>query len=79
MFHPNIYANGSICLDLLKKDWNPSFDIYAILNSIRILLGEPNPNSPANHIAAELYQNNEKEYIRRVKQVVEESMEEEEE
>lgn len=73
MFHPNIYADGSICLDLLKKDWNPSYDIYAVLNSIRILLGEPNPSSPANNVAAELYQQNQKEYNRRVKLIIEES------
>lgn len=60
MFHPNIYKDGSICLDMLKKDWNPSYDTYAVLSSIRILLGEPNPSSPANNIAAELYQNNRK-------------------
>lgn len=76
MFHPNIYANGSICLDLLKKDWNPSYDVFAILNSIRILLGEPNPNSPANHVAAEMYQKDEKEYRRVVRRVIEESFEE---
>lgn len=52
MFHPNVYKDGSICLDMLKKDWNPSYDIYAVLNSIRILLGEPNPSSPANNVAA---------------------------
>lgn len=52
MFHPNIYKDGSICLDMLKKDWNPSYDTYAVLSSIRILLGEPNPSSPANNIAA---------------------------
>ena len=67
MFHPNIYNDGSICLDMLKSDWNPSYDVFGILTTIRTLLGSPNPNSPANGVAAQLYSSNEKEYNRRVK------------
>ena len=48
MFHPNIYADGSICLDILQNQWSPIYDISAILTSIQSLLCDPNPNSPAN-------------------------------
>lgn len=37
------------------------------------LLDEPNPNSPANNLAAKLYQENQREYEKKVKVVVEES------
>jgi ubiquitin-protein ligase len=37
------------------------------------LLDEPNPNSPANNVAAQLYKENRREYEKRVKVVVEES------
>lgn len=37
------------------------------------LLDEPNPNSPANNLAAKLYQENRREYEKKVKVVVEES------
>jgi len=37
------------------------------------LLDEPNPNSPANNVAAKLYQENRKEYEKKVKVIVEES------
>ena len=73
MYHPNIYADGSICLDILQNQWSPIYDISAILTSIQSLLCDPNPNSPANSEAARLYQENRREYERKVKEVVEAS------
>ena len=35
MFHPNIYADGQICLDILQNQWSPIYDISAILTSIQ--------------------------------------------
>merc|ERR1712228_1010366 len=76
MFHPNIYADGSICLDILQHNWSPIYDIAAILTSIQSLLTDPNPNSPANVEAAKLYQENRREYEKRVALVVEQSWDE---
>eukprot|EP00756_Hemistasia_phaeocysticola_P014223 Hpha_TRINITY_DN15329_c3_g1::TRINITY_DN15329_c3_g1_i2::g.89442::m.89442/K10573/UBE2A, UBC2, RAD6A; ubiquitin-conjugating enzyme E2 A len=73
MFHPNIYADGSICLDILQAQWSPIYDVCAILTSIQSLLTDPNPNSPANSEAARLYRESRVEYERRVRAVVEES------
>ncbi len=73
MFHPNIYADGAICLDILQNQWSPIYDISAILTSIQSLLTDPNPNSPANSEASRLYVENKGEYNRRVKAIVEES------
>ena len=73
MFHPNIYADGSICLDILQNQWSPIYDISAILTSIQSLLCDPNPASPANSEAARLYQENRREYTIRVKEIVEQS------
>lgn len=73
MFHPNVYADGSICLDILGNTWSPTYDVIAILTSIQSLLDEPNPNSPANSVAAQLYTENRREYEKRVKECVEES------
>mmetsp|Transcript_16801 Transcript_16801/g.27231 ORF Transcript_16801/g.27231 Transcript_16801/m.27231 type:complete len:189 (+) Transcript_16801:196-762(+) len=73
MFHPNIYNDGGICLDILQNNWSPIYDIAAILTSIQSLLCDPNPNSPANSEAAGLFQSNKREYDRRVRQVVEQS------
>merc|ERR1711908_75353 len=76
MFHPNIYADGSICLDILQNQWSPIYDISAILTSIQSLLCDPNPNSPANSEAARLFTENKEEYIRQVKLSVGKSWEE---
>lgn len=73
MFHPNIYADGSVCLDILQNRWSPTYDVGAILTSIQSLLDEPNPNSPANSQAAQLFQENKREYSKRVKATVEKS------
>ena len=47
--------------------WSPVYDVWAILTSVRSLLCDPNPASPANSEAARLFQDNKMEYERRVK------------
>ena len=73
IFHPNVYDNGSICLDILQKAWSPIYDISAILTSIQSLLCDPNPNSPANSEAARLFSECRREYNKKVQEVVERS------
>ncbi|ENN83128.1 hypothetical protein YQE_00511, partial [Dendroctonus ponderosae] len=36
MFHPNVYADGGICLDILQNRWSPTYDVSAILTSIQL-------------------------------------------
>lgn len=31
IFHPNIATNGEICVNTLKKDWNPSLGLRHVL------------------------------------------------
>jgi ubiquitin-conjugating enzyme E2 A len=73
MFHPNIYADGKICLDILQNQWSPIYDISAILTSIQSLLSDPNPASPANAEASQLYERDRREYNKRVRAAVEAS------
>lgn len=68
-----VYADGSICLDILQNQWSPIYDIAAILTSIQSLLCDPNPNSPANSESARLFRENKREYNRKVKEIVEQS------
>ena len=73
MFHPNIYADGQICLDILQNQWSPIYNVAAILTSIQSLLSDPNPASPANSEASRIYTENRREYDKRVRAVVEDS------
>eukprot|EP00501_MAST-03F_sp_TOSAG23-6_P002267 GSMAST32.ASY1.ANO1.2367.1 assembled CDS len=57
------WEGGTICLDILKSQWSPIYDISAILTSIQSLLSDPNPKSPANSEAARLYEENRREYV----------------
>ncbi|CAF4954155.1 unnamed protein product [Rotaria magnacalcarata] len=70
----DIYADGSICLDILQRNWSPTYDVCAILTSIRSLLNDPNPNSPANNEAAKLFLENRRLYESKVRKLVEESI-----
>jgi ubiquitin-conjugating enzyme E2 A len=70
-FHPNVYANGKICIDILQHNWCSAYELSSVLTSIQALLVDPNPNSPANNEAARLFSENRPEYNRRVKKCVE--------
>jgi len=73
MFHPNVYANGELCLDVLSNRWSPTYDVAAILTSVQSLLNDPNTSSPANVEAGNLYKDHRKEYQKRVRETVEQS------
>lgn len=79
IFHPNVYKDGRLCLDILtKKHWSKEYSMAHILISIRSLLNDPNPESPANHEANEAYlrymkDKTDTEYPERVRKDVEES------
>lgn len=73
-FHPNIYPDGTLCMDLIQDNWSPIYSVCSILIAIRSLLTDPNCASPANPEAAHLYQTDKKAYSRRVRRVAEKSV-----
>ena len=64
IYHPNIDNVGRICLDILKDDkdkgkWSPALQIRSVLLSIQALLSSPNPDDPLNNDAAEQWNKDE--------------------
>uniref|UniRef100_A0A803PL83 E2 ubiquitin-conjugating enzyme n=1 Tax=Cannabis sativa TaxID=3483 RepID=A0A803PL83_CANSA len=64
IFHPNIANNGEICVNTLKKDWNPSLGLRHVLIVVRCLLIEPFPESALNEQAGKMLLENYDEYAR---------------
>ena len=72
LFHPNVYPSGTVCLSILNEEegWRPAITIKEILLGIQSLLNEPNPESPAQADAYNLFKKDKPAYERKIKQVV---------
>jgi ubiquitin-conjugating enzyme E2 S len=63
IFHPNIAPTGEVCVNTLKKDWQPTnWSIPNILQVIRCLLIVPFPESALNEEAGKLFMESYEEY-----------------
>ncbi|KKA27716.1 hypothetical protein TD95_002345 [Thielaviopsis punctulata] len=61
IYHPNITNDdsGSVCLGLLKSEnWKPNTRVAAVLEAVRGLLVEPNPEDPLETAIAEQFVQN---------------------
>ncbi|ESN93311.1 hypothetical protein HELRODRAFT_181061 [Helobdella robusta] len=67
IFHPNVAQNGEICVNTLKKDWQPNYGIKHILLTIKCLLIVPNPESALNEEAGKLILEQYENYCSRAK------------
>ena len=70
VFHPNIYRDGKICIDILQHNWAPSLNIQSILMSLISLFDDPNISSPANRDAAILYKEDRSKFNQKVKEFI---------
>ena len=69
LFHPNIYPSGTVCLSILNEDegWRPAITVKQMLLGIQELLNNPNPNSPAQREAYDLFVKNRSAYDKKIK------------
>ncbi|KAJ5158632.1 Ubiquitin-conjugating enzyme E2 [Penicillium coprophilum] len=59
IWHPNMEElTGSVCVDTLKRDWQPNLTLRDVLVTISCLLIYPNPDSALNASAGALMQEN---------------------
>jgi len=68
VFHPNVSAKGEICVNTLKKDWNPKqWSLVHVFQVVRCLLIIPFPESSLNEEAGRLFIENYQEYFKLAK------------
>jgi len=65
IFHPNVSSSGEICVNALKKDWNPVLGLKHIFLVVKCLMIEPNPESALNEEAGKLLLDNYQEFAKR--------------
>lgn len=89
MWHPNIYADGKVCISILhapgedamnsqetaEERWRPILGVEAILMSVISILSDPNDESPANLDAAVQWRNDRKGFKTKVRRTVRKSQE----
>ena len=54
ILHSNVSLSGTICLDTLNTAWTPMMTIENVMQSILMLLVDPNEKSPMNSAVAKI-------------------------
>jgi ubiquitin-conjugating enzyme E2 A len=75
VFHPNVYSDGTLCMDIIQDQWSPIHNVCTLLTSIQSLLTDPNPSSPANQEAAQLFTEDKSSYNRKVRRLAQKTIE----
>uniref|UniRef100_A0A915K3B9 Ubiquitin-conjugating enzyme E2 G2 n=1 Tax=Romanomermis culicivorax TaxID=13658 RepID=A0A915K3B9_ROMCU len=87
MFHPNIYADGRVCISILHapgddpmgyetsaERWSPVQSVEKILLSVVSMLAEPNDESPANVNAAKMWREDRRKFEETADRLVRKSL-----
>ncbi|KAJ3424010.1 dorsal interacting protein [Anaeramoeba flamelloides] len=55
LFHVNCYPSGTVCLSILSDGWKPGINLKQIMLGIQNWFDDPNPESPAQRPALEVF------------------------
>ena len=69
IFHPNFFKDR-ICVGILGKDWTPANNLVDVVESLRFLLSNPNPDDPLHSGAAKLMKEDPEAFKKKVRQWV---------
>nr|MDO8082308.1 ubiquitin-conjugating enzyme family protein [Candidatus Freyarchaeota archaeon] len=74
IWHPNIAFGDrppfSVCIAILGREWRPQTNIVGIIESLRTLLTNPNPDSPLNAEAAYQQRREPTKFLEKAKEFV---------
>lgn len=74
IWHPNIAFGDrspfSICIAILGREWRPQTNIVGIIESLRTLLTNPNPDNPLNSEAAYQIRRDPAKFLEKAKELV---------
>ena len=72
IFHPNVSSNGDICVNTLKKDWDPrKWSLSHIFEVVKCLLIVPFPESALNEDASRLFMEDYDQFFKHAKLLTE--------
>lgn len=70
IYHPNIDVDGNICLNILRKDWNPVLNLGSIIFGLLLIFAEPNKDDPLNKEAAKVMHENPAQFEKNVSRAI---------
>eukprot|EP00935_MAST-01C_sp_MAST-1C-sp1_P001780 g1780.t1 len=72
LFHPNVYSNGRVCLDIINEGqgWVPAVTVKQVLVGVQDLLDTPNTNDPANGPANTMFKTNRSQYNAKIQALI---------